>query len=505
MKRFFYLMLCAAAAMAFVSCEKQNNPQEGNKPDPDAPPVEATGGIYIYGSATATGFDLGTMEAFDEVGGLYSWEGYLIGGAPFQFPTQKDSEFPCYMVVEDEEGNISLGYAATADDLVVWTVDIDGTYEIIIDMRDKENVELLVELVAPDMSKMEITELYILGDATATGWDLGTMAAFETDGNGIFTWEGPLKAGLRFRFPLQKEAAVWWPCLMAGPDGRIIFGNRDADEVNTPVDEDGVYRIVVNVTDKENMTYTINLKEVGLPDPEITSLFMYGDATEGGWAVELAQPFTNDGGIFTWEGMLQANKEFRFNVSNEPGWFFPAIVLKRGTDEAVYCESGAKWVEDADGDGQNDFEQFKVDRTGIYEVVVDAREYDAITYTITYKGEGNENPEIEGFIKELYMLGPAFSGGYDLPGTNAAAAFTYGGGVFTWEGHLNADIFRFQTQKTDFVPCLMMGAEPGTLVYIDTYEAAGAAAHLSVAEAATYRIVVDGKDAAALTYTIEKL
>lgn len=496
MKRIFSFVLSVAAALAFAACEKPDTPNNEEKPGPVTPPVESEEGLYIYGGATNTGFDLESMESFDEIGGLYTWEGYLKGGAPFQFPTQKSSEWPSYMLSEDEEGNLILVYGESEDDLVVYTVDIDGTYEIIIDMRDTENIVAEIALVAPDMSKMEITEVYILGDATATGWNLMAMGQFEHDGNGFWTWKGPLKADLRFRFPLQQVPNTWWPCLMAGENGKLIFGNRDADEVNTPVAKDGVYRIVLNLTDMENMTYTITLVEEGLPDAAITELYMVGDATDTGWSLDAAVAFTNNNGVFTWEGNLQANKEFRMNVSNLPEMWFPAIVLEKATKKAVYCE-----VWDAEV-----YEMFKVDKTGAYQVTVDANDLDNIVVTITYVGAGNTEPEPEEpsvnpdyFVQELYLLGPATSAGWDL---SKMESFTYDDGIWTWEGNLAAGEFRFQTQKVDFVPALMMGAEPGTLIYVDSYEAAGAATHLSVATAGTYRIVVDGRSAESLTYTI---
>ena len=492
-------MLCAAAALAFISCDKQENPKDNEKPGPDTPPVETTEGFYIYGAATNTGFDLETMESFDEIGGLYAWEGYLIGGSPFQFPTQNNAEFPCYMVVEDEEGNLSLGYAETEDDFQVWTVELDGTYEIIIDMRDENDVQLAVELVAPDLSKMEISEIYILGDATATGWNLMAMGKFETDGNGIFTWEGPLKKDLRFRFPLQQIPNTWWPCLMAGPDGKIVFGNRDADEVNSPVEQDGVYRIVIDVTDRENMTYTIELVEAGLPEPEINVLYMIGTAVDTGWDLASATSFTGADGILTWEGELKANQDFRMTLSNLTDCWFPSICLQKGTQTAVYCETQEDW-------DTGNYEHFKVEQDGVYKIEINVSDLEAITYTITYVGAGSAEPEPEQpsvnpdyFVQELYLLGPATSAGWSLA---AMESFTYDDGIWTWEGNLAAGEFRFQTQKVDFVPALMMGAEEGKLVYVTTYDEAGANPHLSVAEAGTYRIVVDGRSAESLTYTI---
>ena len=71
MKRIFYFMLCAIAALAFASCEKPEGPGDDNKnPGGDDPSVETSEGLYIYGSATNSGFDLESMESFDEVGGL---------------------------------------------------------------------------------------------------------------------------------------------------------------------------------------------------------------------------------------------------------------------------------------------------------------------------------------------------------------------------------------------------------------------------------------------------
>lgn len=500
MKRIFYFMLCAVAALAFASCEKPEGSENNNENQgPETPPAESTEGLYVYGSATSAGFDLTAMESFEEIGGLYSWEGYLTAGAPFQFPTQSDSEWPAYMLSQDEEGNIVLVYGESEDDLVVYTVEIDGTYEVLIDMRDANNVVAEIALVAPDMSKMEITEIYILGDATAGGWNLMAMGEFTDNGDGTWTYEGPLKADLRFRFPLQQAPDTWWPCLMAGEDGQLLFGNRDADEVNTPVEVDGMYRIVLDITDKENMTYTITLLEEGLPDPEITNLYLLGPAGPAGWDLASAPALENNNGIFTWEGDLKANQEFRLNAQNGNEMWFPAIVKEIATGKAVYCENWDATV----------YAQFTVAENGNYRITVDARDINNITVEITLVGEGNfaPKPEVkdEYFVKELYMMGPAFDGNYTIPEAGTAAAFSYNDGIWTWQGELAAGIFRFQTQDVDFVPCLFLGATEGTLVYVDNYTDADTATHLSVAEAGTYKIVVDGRSQDSLTYEITKL
>ena len=288
---------------------------------------------------------------------------------------------------------------------------------------------------------------------------------------------------------------------MAGEDGQLLFGNRDADEVNTPVEKDGMYRIVLDLTDKENnnMTYTITLLEEGLPDPEITNLYLLGPAGPAGWDLASAPALENNNGIFTWEGDLKGGQEFRFNAQNGNEMWFPAIVKEIATGKAVYCENWDAAV----------YEQFKVAENGTYRITVDARELDNITVTIELVGEGDfaPKPEVkdEYFVKELYMMGPAFDGGYNIPAAGTAAAFSYNDGIWTWQGELAADIFRFQTQDVDYVPCLFLGASAGTLVYVDNYADANNATHLSVAEAGTYKIVVDGRSQDSLTYEITKL
>ncbi|MGN0190340.1 MAG: SusF/SusE family outer membrane protein [Candidatus Cryptobacteroides sp.] len=491
MKRIlFSLMSCAATALALVSCQQKvetpDNPDEGNKDN------DGITNIYIYGSATQTGLNLETMEAFSSIGGgLYTWEGYLSSGAPFQFPLQKTSAYPCLVISEDGQ---SLIYAETEEDLSVYTVDVSGEYEIIIDCRDKDNLGYSLVLTRADMSELEITELYILGDATATGWALDAMEQFSEE-DGIFTWEGPLMAEKRFRFPLQKIPDTWWPCLMAGENGKILLGTCDEDEVNTPVAENGVYRIVIDTKNREDITYTITLVSQGIPDPEITVLYMFGDATVGGWDLTAKSPFENNDGIFTWTGKLKASGVFRMNTSEG---FFPAIVLEKGTTKAVYC---VDWYEEL-------YDQFSVAEDGEYTVVVDARQWDAITYTITpYEGgeeSGGEEGEGKLVISELYILGDATENAWAL---DTMPAFTNDNGIFTWQGNLKSTgDFRFPTQRIPNVwwPCLEISSD-GSEIWYDADGSKHPVNPYRVSADGVYLIVIDAKDIDNLSYTITKV
>ncbi|MCQ2157633.1 MAG: SusF/SusE family outer membrane protein [Bacteroidales bacterium] len=484
MKRLFsFMMIIAAAAMTFVSCKKDPTPTPG----PDQKDEKITE-VYVYGAATSAGLDLTKMEQFQETGGLFTWEGYLKAGLPFKFPTQKTAEWPALMVKADGE---SLVYAKDDADVVVYTVDVDGTYEITIDTRDENNLLCVIDLIQPDMSTIEINELYILGDASPSGWSLAGMEQFEKDG-AIFTWEGPLKAGLRFRFPLQKDPgtsvddAKWWPCLCCYEGGILRYAMGDEDEHNVPVEEDGLYKIVVNTTDHDNMTYTIELKEAGLPDPEITALWVLGDAAPGGWALDVMPQMEGSDGVFTWTGTLKKTGVFRFNTTNLN--FFPSIVLDKATGRPVYVED---WDETL-------YDQFSVSETAEYTVNINAKDIHNISVSIEPAGEIPEYPE----ITELYILGDATDTGWAL---DAMAAFTNEGGIFTWQGNLNnTGEFRFPTQRVPGVwwPCLCV-AEDGTSLYYDEdgtlYKA------YRVAETGEYKIVVDARDFTNMTCKITRI
>lgn len=499
MKKFFLLaLLIGATASAFLSCKKGDGPDSGNKePEPTAIPTSLAevSTIYIFGSATEAGWDLDKMEKFTDVGGgLWAWEGYLSAGAPFRFPVVK-AEWPSLMIVEEEDGDetiLTLKFGKSEEDLVSYTVDVSGTWSIVIDARDIDHPTVSLDLEMIDLDQLEITELYMLGEACPTGWALDRMEAF-TNNDGIFTWEGPLAAGKRFRFPTQKipDPPTWWPCLMLGENGKIVYGMKDEDEVNQPVAEDGVYRIVVDARVGSNMTYTITLVSSGLPDPEIDNLYLIGDATPVGWSLDAAIPFTNNDGIFTWQGKLKNTGNFRMNTTNK-NWF-PAIVIEIASNKPVYC---ASWDETV-------YKMFSVETEGIYKIDVDLRVFKNLSVTITRVGDV---PVDEYPVTELYILGDATTASWDI---TQMPAFTGTNGVFSLTTELNASGgFRFLPQKIAglFFPSICREISTGKAVYVESGDewSTGKYEHFTVPTTGTYKIDVTCTTLDNITCTITK-
>lgn len=213
--------------------------------------------IYILGSATTTGWSLNAMQQFTKNGDIYTLRCVLMSDGEFRFPLQKEDNkwWPC-LVMGENESTLAVGLAD--GDNNPFHVAEDGVYDITIDASTLSITITLTDIDINDFaSKVEINELYVLGDACDAGWSLDNMVAFTKNGD-IFTWEGNLKASGEFRFPLQKVSNQWWPCLVMGStEGTLKVANSDGENNPLHVAEDGNYQIVVNAA---AMTYTITKK-----------------------------------------------------------------------------------------------------------------------------------------------------------------------------------------------------------------------------------------------------
>ena len=230
-------------------------------PGGDEPQINVTE-LYILGGATDNGWSLDTMEAFENVGEVWIWEGNLKPAEQFRFPLQKVSNqwWPCLVPTAD---GTSVVYGTGDHVPNDFRVPEDGKYKVTVNPSD---LSLSVERLGDrEAAVVKVTELYMLGSACDTGWDLDNMEAFTNDG-GIFTWTGNLKAAEEFRFPLQKVSGQWWPCLMIAADGSgLVYGTSDSEKVIYTVAETGKYTITIDARDFSNMTYTL---EPYTDDPE---------------------------------------------------------------------------------------------------------------------------------------------------------------------------------------------------------------------------------------------
>ena len=451
--------------------------------DPEGPKFEVTE-LYMLGGACDTGWSLDNMTAFENVDGLWVWEGNLKTGEEgkdFRFPLQKVSDqwWPC-LCPNDEGTAVVLG---EGDGLVstAYRVPSDGYYKITVNPQDGA---LTVERTGDYVTQaITVNELYVLGSACDTDWSLDNMTAFTND-NGVFTWTGNLKADGEFRFPLQKD---WWPCLMISEDGSgLVYGRGDNEKVIYKVAETGVYTITVDVRDWNNRSYTITKDAAGEPEVPADKWAIVGSLNGWDLASDLYLTPLEDGSYVYYGIDLTAGDEFKF--------------LK-----------GGKWPQDGgqevggNGDAAPNTIQeagsmnIKATAAGKYDIYLAA---DLSKFYIMDQGKlPSEAVEPTPQVIELYMLGGACDTGWSI---DDMTAFTNDNGVFTWTGNLKAgEEFRFPLQKVSdqWWPCLMINDDGSEIIYGRSDDDK---VIYTVAETGVYTITVDVRDWNNRSYTITK-
>ena len=218
----------------------------------------------------------------------------------------------------------------------------------------------------------------------------------------------------------------------------------------------------------------------------ITEIYPIGEALSWGWNISGMEAMTGNGGVFTWEGELKANVEFKFLLQKQDNVWWPGLVRDVTSDDPYAIIVGT------DDSMDN---KFRVDVHGIYLITIDAKDSEALSMKVELKEEIKDE-KIE--ITELYLLGSSTAWGWSLDAMEAFS--TSGDGIFTWSGKLTAEgELRFPLQKQSNVwwPCLVKGAEDGTLAvgYSDADKN-----NIDVPADGYYLITVNANE---MTYTME--
>lgn len=205
--------------------------------------------LFMCGSATPFGWTTSMTEVNQmkpETPDTYVWGGELKADGTFKFLTKPDW-VPSYNRDASSDDPWKMVLRETYDDPdEQFAVETDGTYIV------EANLLKMKAIVTP------VQGLYVLGGATDTGWSLDDMPAFtRIEGTNKFEWSGNLKANEEFRFPLQKQSNVWWPCLMVTDleTGALAIGYGDGDKIAVTVSETRAYKITI---DLDTMTCSVS-------------------------------------------------------------------------------------------------------------------------------------------------------------------------------------------------------------------------------------------------------
>ena len=220
--------------------------------------------------------------------------------------------------------------------------------------------------------------------------------------------------------------------------------------------------------------------------PEITELYMLGQACDTGWSLDQMTAFELVEGLWVWEGNLKPDngegdpEVFRFPLQKVHNQWWPCLVPNADATAVVYAE--------------DDIENtYQVETDGYYKITVNPE-------TLAMAIERlSDRQTVAPEVTELYVLGSGCAAGWSL---DAMTAFEKNGSVFTWTGYLKPEEFRFPLQKVadTWWPCYMISPDGQSLV-LGRSDADKVV--YKVAYPAIYTVTIDLTDASNPAFTIE--
>ena len=263
--------------------------------------------------------------------------------------------------------------------------------------------------------------LYLIGDATPNGWSADNATEMHRTDNGIFTWEGNLKAGsLKFITTLGQFV----PSYNKGADGKMIIRNSfDEPDEQWHIDEAHAYRVTANL-----LTGELSLVQTTGEMPRWNQLFFVGSCT--GWGfVEMTRDAL-DPYLFRYGRHFTTDDQGEFKFGTSQGW---ENMLKATQPNAPYTDTSMEFISGYDPDNKWFLNANECDRA--YKICVDTR-------------NGRERMLMSEFqpYPMIYLIGSACSAGWDL-GNALEMTATDSPYVFTWTGRLTGGELKFTCDK----------------------------------------------------------
>ncbi|MDN3670670.1 SusF/SusE family outer membrane protein [Echinicola jeungdonensis] len=258
-------------------------------------PVTST--LYIIGDASPNGWDANqATPLIPDAQDPTKFRGQVaLTPGNFKFITDLGEFLPSY---NKGEGEFSLFYRDSDEEPdEQFNVSEAGMYLVTVNLS-----ELILTLEKQEGPAFE--NLYIVGDASESGWNIDSPTAFKQseDDPFVFTYEGMLTEG---QFKILAGATGDWCGEWYRPttDGQDISNNEiiqlsgcDPDyKWKVDAEQVGYYKITL---DQRNLTIDIST----------VNLYIIGDAGPNGWDIQGPMPMEKDGAVFTYSGPLTAGE-----------------------------------------------------------------------------------------------------------------------------------------------------------------------------------------------------
>lgn len=322
--------------------------------------------LYIVGDATPNGWNIGSateLLSSSAQRGLFIYEGVLTPGS-FKFAVSQDGCWCQDFYTKDATDNTKIIFneGGSGDDLQ-WSIETEDNYRLTVNLLNETiNIETYIPL-DPDESPFPM--LWIVGDASESGWNIDSPASFTQNANNSveFSFEGTLTPGnfKIFAGPLGDWCGEWYRPSIDNQE--LIDGSV---EQNSGCDVDnkwiiteaskGRYKIRINTIEN-----TITFKKV--------SLYLIGDAGPNGWNINNPDPMTYENGEYIFLGALGAdNPTGEFKISKFIGnWCDDDWINAAVPNQSIYNNA---YINTFGCDGPDNKWKLQVGQAGNYEIRV---------------------------------------------------------------------------------------------------------------------------------------
>jgi starch-binding outer membrane protein SusE/F len=284
-------------------------------------PVSKT--LYLFGSASPKGTDLNNalqLKAQSDPT-IFVYQG-VLGTGNLKFITTLGQLLPSYQMGANASRIVYRSDLSQSDNM--FSIVDPGVYKVTVSLLD-----LTVNIVKADLPPY--TEIYMVGDASPNGWDIGNATPLIQNATNpfIFSYTGVMQKG-DFKFPVNRNTNWGQDMYMRTDDTHMyLHHGGGSDDSKWTIAKKGYYTITLNMQDN---TISINREK----------LYMVGDATSIGWTITSAIPMTEDatnGCIFTYTGpMLVGSFKFPVNLNSDWG----QDMYERTDDTHMYRHIGGQ-------------------------------------------------------------------------------------------------------------------------------------------------------------------
>ncbi len=208
-------------------------------------------------------------------------------------------------------------------------------------------------------------------------------------------------------------------------------------------------RVIAHINTDPATTDISNSLELSVTpyEPVSTTLFIYGDATEGGWDISSATALTADTKeptTFTFKGWLNEGS-FKFPVNRNTDLQQDMYMKNVSDTTLMYLHNG----------GDSDDSKWMIGTAGLYKIVVNLCDL-----TISIKALAGVE------FTAMYMVGDAAPCGWDIGNATAMVQDEDNPFIFRYDGVLFVGDFKFPVNRnTDWSQDFFMKGSDSTIVY----------------------------------------